>query len=171
MKNQLHNNPVLSQLLQSYDRKLIDLFLANLIKYRGEKIYFVGIGFSTTITHHVSRRFNLYNIMAYDGSPIDFMVGKIKPTMAIFVSKSGESRDVIEIATRSKTYGYETFAVTSTKENTLNQVCDNCFPLTGFESGNPYSVCDVFVGQAILFFESLIAEYFNMLTDKNIPIV
>ena len=88
----------LTSILDPVNEPAIDMFVELLLKHQNNCIFIIGLGFSTIASSYFMRRLATLGFLAYDGSPSDMMRREDTPSLCIFFSKSGETKDLINIA-------------------------------------------------------------------------
>lgn len=143
----------LDSLLETVNQSAIDQLVNDLYTFRQDKIYIVGLGFSTIATSYMIKRLAMVNILAYDGSPIDTLIGDVTPTLVIFLSKSGETDDLIQIAKRSLTYHHKITVISTSPKSTMVELAHDSFIIKSQNNQSFVDIPDFYVGRCILFFE------------------
>lgn len=146
----------LSSILKTVDTDSIEAFAEEIYNQRNNCIYIVGLGFSTIASSYIMRRLATLDILAYDGSPVDMLRRNAEPSMTIILSKSGETQDLIDIATHAKNMNHRIFTITSHSESTLAKMSDHYLTVL---TGGPvaYNVPDFFIGRTIILFEYILS--------------
>ena len=147
----------LTSILVRVEQEELDGFAEALYRHRNQTVFVVGLGFSTMATSYFMKRLAILGIRAYDGSPIDMLKRGQEPGLLMFVSRSGETQDLIAIAECVKGLDYELLTITANAESTLARVAGSAFVVrTG--DGLAYDVPDFFVGRAIILFEYVLSK-------------
>lgn len=140
----------------------INHFVSLLKKYKKNRIYIVSIGFSNIATSYLNKKLSALGFYTYDGSPLDMYIYKDEPIFVIFISKTGETRDLIDIMKRINSFDCEsvlfTTDINSTLASKVNLVFDLHEPITPLK-GSP----DFFVGKVIILTEILLSKYYDYL--------
>lgn len=147
----------LDSLLETVNQSAIDQLVNDLYTFRQDKIYIVGLGFSTVATSYMIKRLAMVNILAYDGSPIDTLIGDVTPSLVIFLSKSGETDDLIQIAKRSLTYHHKITVITTSPKSTMVELAHDSFIIKSQNNQSFVDIPDFYVGRCILFFEYILS--------------
>ena len=71
------------------------------------------------------RRLATLGILAYDGAPVDMMRGGNEPSLTIILSKSGETRDLVDIALHAQTLHHKLYTITAHGDSTLARMSGN----------------------------------------------
>lgn len=147
----------LDSLLETVNQSAIDQLVNDLYTFRHDKIYIVGLGFSTVATSYMIKRLAMVNILAYDGSPIDTLIGDVTPSLVIFLSKSGETDDLIQIAKRSLTYHHKITVISTSPKSTMVELAHDSFIIKSQNNQSFVDIPDFYVGRCILFFEYILS--------------
>ena len=147
----------LSSILESVDAACIEAFADALFNCRDRCVFIVGLGFSTIASSYFMRRLATLGILAYDGSPVDMMRGGDRKSLTIILSKSGETRDLVDVATRAQSLGHRLFTITAHGGSTLARMSEHTLVI---RTGGPtaYDVPDFFIGRAIILFEYILSR-------------
>lgn len=156
----------LSSILERDQREDITRLAMDLYECRNKKIFVVGLGFSDLAANYIIKRMALFNFVVYDGSPLDVIVGNNEPSVVLYLSKSGETEDIISIARRSKNYGHKTYLVTTNAGSALAQLTDMQFILKTY-GGSLYDLPDFYVAQTMIWFEYVLMEYARLLESEE----
>lgn len=93
--------------------------LAALIKQFSDKIIFVfGIGYSAIVADYLQKKLSKLGLFVNSGSPIDMTI-PYQEYLVIFISKSGETEDVLEIAKKVKSNVSVSVLLTAAKKSTI----------------------------------------------------
>lgn len=147
----------LDSLLTQVNQNSIEQLVDDLYSFRHDKIYIVGLGFSTIATSYMIKRLAMVNILAYDGSPIDTLIGDVTPSLVIFLSKSGETDDLIQIAKRSLTYHHKITVISTSPKSTMVELAHDSFIIKSQNNQSFVDIPDFYVGRCILFFEYILS--------------
>lgn len=156
----------LDSLLETVNQSAIDLLVNDLYTFRHDKIYIVGLGFSTVATSYMIKRLAMVNILAYDGSPIDTLIGDVTPSLVIFLSKSGETDDLIQIAKRSLSYHHKITVITTSPKSTMVELAHDSFIIKSQNNQSFVDIPDFYVGRCILFFEYILSLLLRRLENQ-----
>lgn len=156
----------LDSLLETVNQSAIDQLVNDLYTFRQDKIYIVGLGFSTIATSYMIKRLAMVNILAYDGSPIDTLIGDVTPTLVIFLSKSGETDDLIQIAKRSLTYHHKITVISTSPKSTMVELAHDSFIIKSQNNQSFVDIPDFYVGRCILFFEYILSLLLRRLENQ-----
>lgn len=156
----------LSSILETVDLESIEAFADELLRCRDKCIFIVGLGFSTIASSYFMRRLATLGFLAYDGAPVDMMRGGDKPSLTIMLSKSGETRDLVDIAVHAKGLKHRLFTITAHGESTLARMSDRCLTI---RTGGPvtYNVPDFFIGRTIILFEYILSRLIDRLAQEE----
>lgn len=147
----------IDSLLTQVNQNSIEQLVDDLYSFRHDKIYIVGLGFSTIATSYMIKRLAMVNILAYDGSPIDTLIGDVTPSLVIFLSKSGETDDLIQIAKRSLTYHHKITVISTSPKSTMVELAHDSFIIKSQNNQSFVDIPDFYVGRCILFFEYILS--------------
>lgn len=156
----------LTSILETVDLPAIDNFTGEILRCKDRCLFIVGLGFSTIASSYFMRRLATLGILAYDGAPVDMMRGGNSPSLTIILSKSGETKDLVDVAAHAKAMGHRLYTITAHGESTLAKMSDCVLTV---RSGNPvaYNVPDFFIGRTIILFEYILSRLADCLgTDE-----
>ena len=147
----------LTSILETVDLSAIDDFAGEILRCRDRCLFIVGLVFSTIASSYFMRRLATLGILAYDGAPVDMMRGGSRPSLTIILSKSGETKDLVEVATHAKAMGHRLYTITAHRDSTLAAMSDCVLTV---RSGSPvaYNVPDFFIGRTIILFEYILSR-------------
>ncbi len=156
----------LSSILETVDQACIDAFADEILRCRENCIFIVGLGFSTIASSYFMRRLATLGILAYDGAPVDMMRGGDKPSLTLILSRSGETRDLVDVAAHAQSLHHKLYTITAHGESTLGRMSDKCLVI---RTGGPvaYNVPDFFIGRTIILFEYILSRLVNRLQQEN----
>jgi len=147
----------LASILDPVDESAIDAFVELLLKHQHNCIFIIGLGFSTIASSYFMRRLATLGFLAYDGSPSDMMRREDTASLCIFLSKSGETKDLINIAQYAKAAEHDIFLITANADSTLAGLSDQ--HLTIRSAGSvAYNVPDFFIGRTIILLEYVLSK-------------
>lgn len=156
----------LSSILETVDTACIEAFADALLRCRNHCVFIVGLGFSTIASSYFVRRLATLGMLAYDGAPVDMMRGGNEPSLTIILSKSGETRDLVDIAQHAQTLHHELFTITAQRSSTLARMSDHSLVIrTG--GSVAYNVPDFFIGRTIILFEYILSRLVNRLQQES----
>lgn len=156
----------LPSILETVDLPCIEAFADEILRCRNRCIFIVGLGFSTIASSYFMRRLATLGILAYDGSPIDMMRGADQPSLTIFLSRSGETRDLIDIATHARALHHRLYTITAHGDSTLARMSDH-FLVVRTGGSVAYNVPDFFIGRSIILFEYILSRLANRLEQEG----
>ena len=149
----------LTSILETVDEARIEAFANEILRCRDNCIFIVGLGFSTIASSYFMRRLATLGILAYDGAPVDMMRGGDQPSLTLILSKSGETRDLVDVALHAQT-------ITAHGDSTLGRMSDNCLVIrTG--GSVAYNVPDFFIGRTIILFEYILSRLVDRLQQES----
>lgn len=158
----------LASILAEVDLPCIEAFAEELYRCRNGCIFIVGLGFNTIASSYLMRRLATLGILAYDGAPVDMIQMGDRPAATILLSKSGETRDLIDIATHAQTIGHKLYTITAQKDSTLSRMSEHSLVLqTG--GSISYDVPDFFIGRTIILFEYILSNLVDRLRQSEAP--
>ena len=134
----------LTSILDPVNEPAIDMFVELLLKHQNNCIFVIGLGFSTIASSYFMRRLATLGFLAYDGSPSDMMRREDTPSLCIFFSKSGETKDLIALITAN---GSSALADLSSPHLVIRS--------TGSVA---YNVPDFFIGRTIILLEYILSK-------------
>lgn len=156
----------LTSILETVDEARIEAFANEILRCRDNCIFIVGLGFSTIASSYFMRRLATLGILAYDGAPVDMMRGGDQPSLTLILSKSGETRDLVDIALHAQTLQHKLYTITAHGDSTLGRMSDNCLVIrTG--GSVAYNVPDFFIGQTIILFEYILSRLVDRLQQES----
>lgn len=157
----------LSSILETVDMDAIEYFADELYRCKDKCIFVVGLGYSTIISSYFMRRLATLGFLAYDGSPVDMLSSNgSKSSLTIILSKSGETRDLIDIATHVRGIGHSLITLTAHDNSTLANMSDQCLVIRS-EAQGAYNVPDFFVGRSIILMEYVLSLLIDRIQKKN----
>ncbi len=149
---------LLSEFVNDQDVTTLMKLVDDLYKYRKQKIYLVGIGFSDIISQYFLRRLAEIDIFAYGGAPIDCINADSKPSIIILFSKSGETEDLIQVIKLSKKMGHTVYAITTSSQSTISKLADYHIELK-YKHDKLFDIPDYYVATSIFMIENILAEF------------
>lgn len=158
----------LSSILETVDTACIDAFADEILRCRDRCIFIVGLGFSTIASSYFMRRLATLGILAYDGSPVDMMRGGEQPSLTIFLSRSGETRDLTDIAAHARGINHKILTITAHGDSTLARMSDR-FLVVRTGGSVAYNVPDFFIGRSIILFEYILSRLVDRLQQQDEP--
>lgn len=153
----------LTSILTEVNTDVIEIFAQALLEHRNKCIFIIGLGFSTVISSYFMRRLATLGFLVYDGSPTDMVRGEAKECLSIFLSKSGETRDLVSIAQHTRNLGHQMLLITANEDSALSSLCDAHLTVQSGAS-IAYSVPDFFVGRTIILLEYILSRLVIQLT-------
>lgn len=147
----------LNNYINKKDISAVTTLIEDIHMNKNKKIYLVGIGFSDIIVRYFAKRLSGCGIFVYDGAPIDCIDSSDEPTLVIVFSKSGETNDLIQIINLSKKMGYNTYAITTSRDSTIANLCDYHIELE-YKHNKLFDTPDYYVGTGIFLVENLLSE-------------
>ena len=157
----------LNSILTESDFQGVNSFVQNLYNFRQNKVFVAGLDFSNIAASYLVRRLATMNVFVYSGDPIDMIVGKDSPALALFLSKSGESKDIIEMVHHSRPFLHKVYGITANPNSTLTKLVDHCFIIKTEGNGNLYDIPDFFVGRTIILFEIILSQFLTLLMNES----
>ncbi len=158
----------LFSILETVDLSGIDAFTDALLSNRDRCIFIVGLGFSTIASSYFMRRLATLGFLAYDGAPVDMMLGGDVPSLTIILSKSGETRDLIDIAAHAIRLNHRLFTITAHGSSTLACMGERALVIrTGCPTA--YNVPDFFIGRTIILLEYILSRLIQRLGQEDAP--
>lgn len=152
----------LSSILAEVDLPCIEAFANELYRCRNGCVFIVGLGFNTIASSYIMRRLATLGILAYDGSPVDMMRPRGDPAFTVILSKSGETRDLIDVAQRAQGLGHRLYTITAHGDSTLARMSERRLVLRTGDSV-AYDVPDFFIGRTIILFEYILSRLVDRL--------
>lgn len=139
----------------------IDELVENIIK--SKKIYIVSLGFSTIVASYFIKRLSTLDILAYDGAPEDNILNVVEPSVVIFISKSGETEDLITIARKANLKKHKIYCISTNANGRLCKIAKDTFIIKSDDKNPLINIPDFFVGKAILLCEHIIYYLYKKL--------
>lgn len=156
----------LTSILAQVDLPCIEAFADELFRCRNGCVFIVGLGFNTIASSYIMRRLATLGILAYDGSPVDMMRPGSEPSFTIILSKSGETRDLVDVATHAQALGHRLYTITAHGDSTLAGMSEHrLILLTG--GSVAYDVPDFFIGRTIILFEYILSRLVDRLAQSE----
>ena len=147
----------LTSILDPVNEPAIDMFVELLLKHQNNCIFVIGLGFSTIASSYFMRRLATLGFLAYDGSPSDMMRREDTPSLCIFFSKSGETKDLINIAQCAKAAGHDIALITANGSSALADLSSPHLVIRSTGSV-AYNVPDFFIGRTIILLEYILSK-------------
>ena len=129
--------------------------MAALISQFSDKIIFVfGIGYSAIIADYLQKKLSKLGLFVNSSSPIDMTI-PYQEYLVIFISKSGETDDVLEIAKKIKSTVSASILLTAASDSTIGRhVTHTQVVETEREPNAP----DLFDSKCLALFEYILLE-------------
>lgn len=156
----------LSSILEIVDMEKLEAFAEELFRCRDKCIFIVGLGYSTIVSSYFMRRLATLGFLAYDGSPADMMNGRERFGLTIILSKSGETRDLVDIAAHAQGLCHHLFTITAHGDSTLARMSDQYLVI---RRGSPAAnnIPDFFVGRTIILMEYILSRLVDRMKQDN----
>jgi DNA-binding MurR/RpiR family transcriptional regulator len=156
----------LASILQTVDQGAVEAFADELYRFHDRCVFVVGLGYPAVASAYLTRRLATLGILAYDDAPVDMMRGGDRPSLTIILSKSGETRDLVDIAAHAQLMKHRLFCVTARADSTLAQMSDQTLVI---RAGGPDSrnVPDFFIGRMIILFEYILSRLVDRLQQEG----
>jgi len=151
-KDTLSSVLVLEESLQTMDRLIQDI-----VSGEYDVIVLDGTGYSNYVAQYMCDKLTELGISSTHISPLDIKLPK--NPLVIFISSSGETKDVIHKVDECRNAGYRMYAITSKEKSTLCRKISDKIVLTQ-EAGTRYQ--NYFVGNAIILMENMAAAIYNL---------
>ena len=161
----------LEQLVDNYDDSLVEKFCGLLDRFREEKIFADGKGFSDLVAEYMVERMAVCGFMVYSRVHFyDFMVfheekmglqTNIKPSLMLAISQSGETTPLIQDVQSARQNGFQIISFTRRGDSTLAALSDLTFVIDEEKQSLVGGLPNPFFGHVILAFEELMGCYFN----------
>ena len=151
-KDTLSSVMVSEESLQAMDRLISDIVSGDF-----DIIDLDGTGYSNYVAQYMCDKLTELGISATHISPLDIKIAK--DPLVIFVSNSGETKDVVHLCDECKNKGYKVYAITAKEKSTLSRKADDKIVLFQ-EAGTSYQ--NYFVGNAIILMENMAAAIYNL---------
>ena len=147
-----------SVLMTEKSLEVVDELIKDISSNNYSRIHLVGIGYSQYICEYFRDKLNEIDFNAYSKSPLDFMADK--PSLVIFISKSGETSDLIFIEGRCKKINAKMYVLSSNENSTLcKHVKRNIIIKSGRKANDKFP--DYFIGNSINFIEGVLAILYD----------
>lgn len=108
------------------------------------------------------RRLATLGILAYDGAPVDMLRNADRKALTVILSKSGETRDLVEIAAYARSKEHMLFTITTQEGSTLAQMSDRVLTIQAGASV-AYNVPDLYIGRTIMLIEYILSRLITFL--------
>ncbi len=143
-----------TMLITEQSLQVVDELVKDLLSNEYSRIHLVGIGYSQYICDYFSDKLNELDFCAHAKSPLDFVFDK--PSLVIFISKSGETKDLLFIEKRCAKLNTKMYALSSNENSTF---CKQIKRSVIIKSGRNVNVKfpDYFTGNSINFIEGVLA--------------
>lgn len=164
----------LRDLIDNYRDGMEADFCRLLGRFREQKIFTDGRGFSDLVAAYIVQRLAVCGFMVFNQVHFyDFMifqqeqgqmVTNIAPSLMIAISQSGEAEPVLNDVRAAKQRGFQILSFTKREDSTLSRLSDLAFVVGGARQTLMGGIPNHFFGQVILVFEELMGVYFQSLT-------
>jgi|GEM_PF-4141107 len=129
--------------------------LADLIKQFSDKIIFVfGIGYSAIIADYLQKKLSKLGLFVNSSSPIDMTI-PYQEYLVIFISKSGETEDVLEIAKKIKSNVSVSLLLTAAADSSIGRHVSHTQMI---ETEREPNMPDLFDSKCLALFEYILLE-------------
>lgn len=129
--------------------------LADLIKQFSDKIIFVfGIGYSAIIADYLQKKLSKLGLFVNSSSPIDMTI-PYQEYLVIFISKSGETEDVLEIAKKIKSNVSVSLLLTAVADSSIGRHVSHTQMI---ETEREPNMPDLFDSKCLALFEYILLE-------------
>lgn len=144
--------------------EVVDELIKDILSNEYARIHLVGIGYSQYVCDYFSDKLNELDFCAHAKSPLDFMLDK--PSLIIFISKSGETNDLIFIEKRCSKLKTKMYVLSANENSTLcKHVKRNVIIKSGRKVNDKFP--DYFTGNSINFIEGVLSILYAKKGDKN----
>lgn len=159
----------LRDLIDNYRDGMEDSFCRLLERFREQKIFANGRGFSDIVAGYFVQRLAVCGFLVFNQVHFyDFMIfqegqGKpatnIDPTLMIAISQSGETEPILNDVRAARQRGFRIISFTKRGDSTLAGLSDLCFVVDGSKQTLTGGIPNHFFGRVILAFEELMGCY------------
>lgn len=133
----------------------VDDLASELLDGRYARIHVMGVGYSDLTARYLCDRLLEQGLFAVCKSPLDF--SDDRAYLTIFVSESGETKDLTFVQERLHAKGLNDFVFTAEKSSTLAEGATRCILIKRGHAGSPHG-SNYFVINCLECIESLIAR-------------
>lgn len=150
----LNNNNIQDDLVIRFDdgqKEGVEVMAQLIVKHALDKVFLIGTGYSDLISLYCTKRFSEIGIFCYHGSPLDMKMN-IDNNLVIFISRSGETDDLLNIAKKISTK-HDRVLITSIAQCSLAQIVDVVHIVPNEHHGHSLPIPNLFVSKGIAFFE------------------
>lgn len=130
----------------------------------GMRVHLMGVGYSDLTAQYLSNRLLEHGFFATTKSPLDFRGDR--QFIVIFVSESGETRDLTFVQDRISSRGVEDFVFTADESSTLGAHSRHCI-LVDRRGCRADKDPDYFVINCLTLIEDLMARIRNLQKDEE----
>lgn len=153
---------------QNLTEKQIDEFSKLIAKHKDSRIMILASGFSQNIANFMSELLNLYNFRATSNNHLELLT-KENDILVIYVSSSGDTQVLVELAEKLNQEKIDSIAFVSSKTSLLNK-----YATLTIYTENSHSLFkemyepNLFFGNCLNQFEILLSESLKYIQKNNI---
>lgn len=137
--------------------QVMDRLISDIVSGEYDVIDLDGTGYSAYVAEYMCDKLTELGIPSSHISPMDLKI--TKNPLVIFISASGETKDVIHLIDECRNAGYKMYAITAKDKSSLSKRIADRIVLFQ-EAGSSYQ--NYFVGNAIILMENMAAAIYNL---------
>lgn len=168
----------LKKLVNNYSAATETLFLMALHQYAQQGIYIIGEGFADMVSNYFMQRLSLcgfrafshlhlYDLAAFNNNESIIWKSNLDAALIIAISQSGETNTIIQNVLAAKRRGFKVAAFTRNEASSLVNLADMSFVIDASRQTLVSPLPNHFFGKVILAFETMIADYFNLISTEE----
>ncbi|MFT8312668.1 MAG: MurR/RpiR family transcriptional regulator [Clostridium sp.] len=153
----------------SIDDDSIDKFINMLIENKNEVIYTYGFGLSLFIAEYITRKLLImgFNCIISDCHEL-YAVNTLKAKLFINVSKSGETKYLVDVSEYAKKNHIKMISFIGNIESTIGKLSDINFKIHDMHAMDDRNkLPNLFYGNVIILFEILLNKYLQRIKENK----
>ena len=160
-----------NNLLENFSNELVDKFIEKLQVQKKKPIFVHGLGFSHIVAQYIKDKLMVEGFFAMMSEYIQTVENpSMDSPLLIFISKSGETSNLIDLCERSKKSNAIIISFVGSSSSTIGEMSDLFFVV---KDSNAYDDRNLkendFFGNVILSFEFLMGRYHEKISNLKTP--
>lgn len=152
-------NTLSSVIISEESLRVLDELIDDLVSRDYEMVLFAGVAYSHYVAQYMADKLSELAIPSSTISPMDLKANK--KLIIVYISNSGETRDLIHIVNNTAGMNCKTYVITSHEQSTLCRKIPNRIILSQTTvTGNAYQ--NYFTGNAIILMENIAAAIYYL---------